>query len=79
MSYAPLRDRYNFPPDVNEQLEKLAELAELDGQKANHEDSCNCADPTCRYLVASLYSPTPEEVLAFALEQGWLTLPPRTT
>lgn len=74
MSYIPLRDRYHFDEDTNERLEALAVLAERDHLVGNHEDACNCSDPNCRTLNG-LSFPTAEEVLAFALSRGWLTLP----
>ncbi len=74
MSYLPLRDRYQFDAATNERLEAIAELAEEDHRRANHEDACNCADTGCATLRA--WIPTDAaSVLAFALERGWLTLP----
>lgn len=73
MSYFPLRDRYRFDEVTNAKLLALAEAARADAERALHEDQCHCLDPQCAALTNS--TPEPEEVLAYVLERGLLTLP----
>lgn len=74
MSYIPLRDRYQFDDATNARLETLAARAALDAERSLHADQCGCSNPACGSRV-TLHAVDPTETLAYALEQGWLTLP----